>query len=154
CRGRKPGAFADRAAALSAERSHRQRPHGVPQRGRVSDRSRFPWGMIVSTALLSAATIAPAVAPTEPEVPEGPDRPADQTFLTYPEWFLVFSPQERAAYLSSRNAPSRFPYLGHVKQLWEGYRAVARATRDYPFNFGYHAMIVVISTSTTVEYGL
>jgi hypothetical protein len=119
-----------------------------------STRSHLPVGMVLATAALSAATVAPVVAPAETPAPEGPDRPADQTFLTYPEWFLVFSPRERAAYLSSRDAPSRFPYLGHVAQLWQGYRSVSRATRAYPFNFGYHVMIAVIATSTTAEYGM
>jgi hypothetical protein len=29
---------------------------------------------------------------------------------------------------------------------------VTRATRDYPFNFGYHVMVMVIGTSTSLEY--
>lgn len=81
-------------------------------------------------------------------------RPADQTFLTYPEWFLVFSPAEYAAFVRS-HPPSEFPFLGHIRQFWQGYDAVWRATRGrYPFNAGYHVMILVIGTSTTIEYAL
>ena len=81
-------------------------------------------------------------------------RPADQTFLTYPEWFLVFSPAEYATFTRAHD-PSEFPFLGHIKQFWESYHAVWRATRGkYPFNGGYHLMIMVIGTSTTAEYAL
>ncbi|PYQ26896.1 MAG: hypothetical protein DMF56_22210 [Acidobacteria bacterium] len=79
-------------------------------------------------------------------------RPPDQTFLTYPEWFLVFSPAEYAKFTRDHN-PSDFPFIGHTRQFWQGYHAVWTATRGkYPFNGGYHVMIMVIGGSTTVEY--
>ena len=54
-----------------------------------------------------------------------------------------------------RQPPSEFPFLGHVGQFWSSYSHVYRASKDgYPFNFGYHVMILVIGTSTTVEYAL
>lgn len=81
-------------------------------------------------------------------------RPADQTFLTYPEWFLVFSPAEYADFVKS-HPPNDFPFIGHVRQFWQGYDAVWNETRGkYPFNGGYHVMIAVIGTSTTVEYAI
>lgn len=96
--------------------------------------------------LLFVAMTAQATTPPEHV------RPPDQTFLTYPEWFLVFSPAEYAAFVRSE-PPSRFPFLGHIKQFWQGYHAVWKATRGkYEFNAGYHLMIVVIGTSTTAEY--
>src|SRR5262249_46956180 len=147
---------ASRPAPAPAPRSHRQRALGIPQGGSLSGRSQphLPVGMLLAAAILSAATIVPILAPSEPQTPKNPDQPADQTFLTYPEWFLVFSPREQTSYLSTTETPSRFPYLGHVGQLWEGYGVVSDATRAYPFNLGYHVMIVVIASSTTVEYGL
>ena len=81
-------------------------------------------------------------------------RGEDQTFLTFPEWYLVHSPAELAQLLSLQRPLSEFPWGGHVGQFWQGYRAVTHETRDYPFNAGYHLMVVVIGTSTTVEYGL
>jgi hypothetical protein len=88
------------------------------------------------------------------KVPAEHQRPADQTFLTYPEWFLVFSPGEFAIF-SRSETPDRFPFFGHIGQFWHGYRKVYGVIRNrYPFNFGYHVMILVIGTSTTVEYGL
>jgi hypothetical protein len=81
-------------------------------------------------------------------------RPADQTFLTYPEWFLVFSPAEYAGFVRT-NPPNDFPFLGHIRQFWQGYDAVWNETRGkYPFNGGYHMMIMVIGASTTGEYAV
>ena len=81
-------------------------------------------------------------------------RPPDNTFLTYPEWFLVFSPAEYAAFIR-HDRPSEFPFLGHIRQFWRGYEMVCDATRGrYPFNSEYHVMILVIGTSTTVEYAM
>ncbi len=79
-------------------------------------------------------------------------RPAANTFLTVPEWSLVWSPQEYAELIAAGN-PGEFPYLGHIAQFWTGYAKVYRATKDdYPPNPGYHLMNLVIGGSTTVEY--
>ncbi len=80
-------------------------------------------------------------------------RNADQTYLTYPEWFLVFSPEEYAYYL--KNNPSyTFDYIGHIEEFWSAYAAMYKKTleKDYPFNTGYHVMIMTIGVSTTFEY--
>lgn len=99
---------------------------------------------ILNTA--TPSTIASSETPVEYH------RGAEQTFLTFPEWFLVYSPAEYASYVKT-HTPTDFPFLSHTHQFWHGYAAVYEATRkDYPFNFGYHVMIVVIGTSTTVEY--
>lgn len=79
-------------------------------------------------------------------------RPADQTFLSYPEWFLVFSPEEQATYFKQHTATS-FPFISHTKQIWESYKIVNKQIKDnFPTNTGYHFMIWVIGTSATVEY--
>ena len=107
---------------------------------------------LVALLLVAAATLAPAadavITPTEQR------RGEDQTFLTFPEWYLVHSPAELAHFLALQRKPSEFPWAGHIAQFWQGYRAVAHETRDYPFNAGYHLMVSVIGSSTTVEYGL
>jgi hypothetical protein len=103
-----------------------------------------------------ARSFAASAAPTETglHVPGKHRRTADQTYLTFPEWFLVFSPDENAELLEAGGAPSTFPFFGHVRQFWGAYRQVIDATRAYPFNGEYHTMIGVIGVSTTVEYGL
>jgi hypothetical protein len=106
------------------------------------------WLAAVLTCAALAAGAAPIVTPPEHR------RGEDQTFLTFPEWYLVHSPAELATYLNADRAPSEFPWGGHIGQFWQGYRAVTHETRDYPFNGGYHVMVSVIGGSTTVEYGL
>ncbi len=89
-----------------------------------------------------------------PVTPQKDIRPADQTFLTYPEWFLVFSPEEQAHYFATHTASS-FPFMRHVSQIWQGYKIVNNQIRgNFPVNRGYHFMIWVIGTSASVEYSI
>ena len=86
--------------------------------------------------------------------PKEHQRGTEQTFLTFPEWYLVHSPAEYAVFVQQHN-PDGFPFWGHIGQFWSGYRAVHQASKDdYPFNAGYHVMIMVIGISTTVEYAM
>lgn len=94
------------------------------------------------------------VANKTPITPKEHVRPADQTFLTYPEWFLVHSPAEQAVYFKSHTATS-FPFMNHVSQIWSSYKIVYDQIKDaFEFNAGYHFMIMVIGTSATVEYSI
>ncbi|WP_338872083.1 hypothetical protein WBJ53_27055 [Spirosoma sp. SC4-14] len=94
------------------------------------------------------------VSNPHPVTPAEHIRPADQTFLTYPEWFLVHSPAEIADYAQGHTTTT-FPYMSHVKQLWQSYGVVYDQIKDaFPFNTGYHIMIWVIGVSTTVEYAM
>ena len=81
-------------------------------------------------------------------------RPEDDTFLTYAEWYIVWSYQEKAAWQQVR-LPSGFPYFSAIRQYWSGYCCSFGVVRGrYPFNFGDHLMLAVIGTSFTVEYGI
>lgn len=89
---------------------------------------------------------------SNPLTPHMDIRSPDQTFLTFPEWYLVFSPEEQAKYFETHTATT-FPYLTHTKQIWEGYKIVNDQIKDnFPVNTGYHFMIWVIGTSTSLEY--
>ncbi len=107
---------------------------------------------MVATVALLATTVtsfgAQSLAPAEHR------RNPEQTFLTFPEWYLVHSPAEYADYLQETRHPSRFPLFAHIGQFWQAYGVVIDETRRYPFNVGYHLMISVIGTSTTVEYAM
>lgn len=84
---------------------------------------------------------------------EGYLRPEDQTFLTLPEWYIVYSADELGAYLKNNRA-NGFPWFRSLDQFWGIYRHVYAATKDrYAFNTGYHVMIWVIGASYTTEYG-
>jgi hypothetical protein len=82
-------------------------------------------------------------------------RGEEQTFLTFPEWFLVFSPAEYAEFVRTHN-PDEFCFWGHIGQFWSSYGQVIHQTRARaePTNWGYHVMIMVIGVSTTVEYAI
>src|SRR5215470_20076822 len=109
--------------------------------------------MMGAGMLAWAVATAPSALADEPVTPAEHRRTADQTFLTFPEWFLVFSPAEYAEFVASR-APSEFPFNAHICELWQGYGHAIRATEHMPFNAGYHVMVLVIGISTTVEYAL
>lgn len=104
--------------------------------------------------MLCLAACAHAHADSNP-VPAEHRRSVEQTFLTYPEWFLVHSPAEYAA-LVAHAPPHEFPFLRHVGQMWSSYAAVTgeQVRQRYPANPGYHLMIGVIASSTTIEYAL
>lgn len=79
-------------------------------------------------------------------------RPEDQTFLTLPEWFIVYSADELGSFLATR-PQSGFPFFASIGQLQGIYAEVSAAVRGrYPVNTGYHAMIWVIGASYAVEY--
>jgi len=95
------------------------------------------------------ASRAPAVAP--PDGVAGYTRAEAFTYLTLPEWFIVYSTDEYAAFIATRR-PSTFPYLGSVRQYWGFYSsACAETKRTHPFETGYHVMLGVIGASFTIE---
>ncbi len=106
-------------------------------------------------ALLTSASTPLFAAPQQENVtPVEHLRGADQTFLTFPEWYLVYSPAEYAAYIATER-PSTFPWFAHIDQFWKAYGDISgRISGEFDFNGEYHVMIMVIGLSTTVEYGI
>jgi FAD/FMN-containing dehydrogenase len=81
-------------------------------------------------------------------------RSEDQTYLTLPEWYIVYSADEYAAFLDGHR-PSGFPFFRSIGQFWRIYRAVLGETWNaYRFNWGYHAMIGAIGTSWSFGYAV
>jgi FAD/FMN-containing dehydrogenase len=79
-------------------------------------------------------------------------RPEEQTYLTVPEWYIVFSSDEYAQLLKAQS-PTQFPWFSSIAQFWKVYSHVIRETKGvYPVNWGYHVMISVIGTSFSAEY--
>lgn len=113
--------------------------------------TKFFYRIAACLLLFASSAAFGADSPVPPEQRRG----VEQTFLTYPEWFLVHSPAEYAAFVRSRPA-HQFPFLGHTGQIWSSYQSVTREQirAGYPGNPGYHVMICVIAGSTTVEYVL
>jgi FAD/FMN-containing dehydrogenase len=77
-------------------------------------------------------------------------RAEGQTFLTLPEWYIVWSAEEYADALA-HGPPSAFPYFESNAQLWRAYRTVYHRTEGYPPNAEYHVMNCVIGASFTSE---
>lgn len=84
------------------------------------------------------------------EIP-GYQRPEESTYLTYPEWAIVYAAREYAGFVKD-NRESYFPYWAYIGRFWQDYATVIRATSDAPFNFANHQMIAVIGTSHTIEH--
>jgi len=64
---------------------------------------------------------------------KGYKRDESQTFLTLPEWYLVYSPAEYAHYLKEK-PPSGFPYFGSIGQFWGYYGDIVEfAVRIAPY---------------------
>jgi len=80
-------------------------------------------------------------------------RSEDNSFLSLPEWYIVFSAQEYADFIKDKN-PSDFPFLTSVKNYWQYYCSIySYTTPRYPVNpDGYDLGLSVIGTSYSVEY--
>jgi hypothetical protein len=94
--------------------------------------------------------------PAEPAVTDLPGYAREEaaTFLTLPEWYIVYNTGEYARFIGG-HAPSQFPYLRSIAQYWRYYAAVCGATKGvYPFSAGNHLMLAIIGASFSIEYGL
>ncbi|MGH8720794.1 MAG: hypothetical protein ACREU4_02340, partial [Burkholderiales bacterium] len=79
-------------------------------------------------------------------------RDGGQTFLSHPEWSIVYSYDEFADHLKG-HLPSSFPYVASIGQYWTHYMEANRmAGDDYATNWGYQLMLWVIGVSFSVEY--
>lgn len=107
-----------------------------------------------------APRVDPALAGLGPDERSAVDtipgyrRDEGQTFLTHPEWYIVYSSEEYAEWMRTR-LPTGFPYLASIGQYWVSYAEARAQTRhQYPFNAGYHVMLWVIGASYSAELTL
>jgi hypothetical protein len=118
----------------------------------------FAWGWMTTPALTAVSGAADAEQPSASvadalrSIP-GYQRPEESTFLTYPEWAIVYAAREYADHVAE-GSESGFPYWAYIGRFWKDYAMVVRATADYPFNGQNHLMLVVIGTSHTIEHAL
>jgi hypothetical protein len=100
---------------------------------------------------------APEVRPDAPYrslLADGKDkRPELRTWLTYPEWHIVYAADSYGRFLRT-NPPSAFPYLRQVKGFWSSYCALNRVTSASPGAGDTKVMIYTIGISFSVELGL
>jgi hypothetical protein len=146
-----------RAARGAAETARRLR--------RSITRRRILWTIAIAAGVIVLAPalfIATQCYGNGTQSPVPPPRAADQlpafarsesfTYLTLPEWFIVYSADEYARFVE-RGRPSGFPYFRSIAQYWKYYGTVCGVTsREYAFEGGYQMMLGVIGASFTVEY--
>ena len=78
-------------------------------------------------------------------------RPESKTYLTLPEWYIVYSTDEYADYIAD-NSSSDFPYFRAVGQYWQSYVDVCNEIRGrYPFNGDSQFTLAFIGISFTAE---
>lgn len=76
------------------------------------------------------------------------------TYLTLPEWHIIYAADAYAAVLRDRR-PSQFPYFRAIGQYWSAYRHACGVTkRAYPFEAGTHLMLGVLGLSFSVEHAV
>jgi hypothetical protein len=99
---------------------------------------------------LGSATRDTAVTEVTDEI-EGYARAEDQTYLTFPEWYIVYSTDEYAAFIAG-NPPSQFPYFKAIGQYWGSYNEICAVTHArYPLNGSYQFTLGFIGVSFTAE---
>lgn len=92
----------------------------------------------------------PSIQEATKDIPEY-TRPEDLTYLTLPEWYIVYSTDEYAAFIAE-NPPSRFPHFRAVWQYWQSYADVCEVVQgNYPFNNEHQFALGFIGVSFTVE---
>jgi hypothetical protein len=109
-------------------------------------------GSVATTSV--ATTSAGPVGPFADASLASSVREEASTYLTFPEWYIVYSAQDYAAALASA-PPSAYPYWPSVGQYWCSYPVGAQwAQRRAPFSFDNHLMLAVIGVSYTGECGV
>lgn len=105
------------------------------------------WNTPESTEATSADAATREVTDAIPDY----RREEDKTYLTLPEWYIVYSTDEYAAFIADHSA-SDFPHFKAVGQYWQSYVDVCKVIRGrYPFNGGQHFTDAFIGISFTAE---
>lgn len=86
------------------------------------------------------------------EFPTYNSRKIEQTYLTLPEWYQVYSYNEFGEFLNNGGRQSDFPFLRSIKNFWSYYRLALKESEDEKFNWGYNFVTWAIGTNLTAEY--
>jgi hypothetical protein len=103
-----------------------------------------------SASATSAATPATAL----PAIDEkGYRRKLDNTFFTFPEWYIVYSFEDFGRFLD-RSSESHFNYLGHIFGFWRSFCTINRAVPATESRTEVKTMIYIIGVSYSIEYAI
>lgn len=115
--------------------------------------------ILVPIAYVETACRGPSgtIRPDEPYrrlLTAGPGiRKEARTWLTYPEWHIVYSAESYGRFLDER-PPSAFPYFRHIAGFWSSYCALNKVTSASAGTGEAKVMIYTIGISYTIELGL
>jgi hypothetical protein len=84
-------------------------------------------------------------------LPSNARRPEARTFLTYPEWHIVYEAEAYGRHLAAGRPPSAFPFAMHIGQFWSSYCTVNRLTAGGDAAGDAKVTIYTIGISYTVE---
>jgi hypothetical protein len=115
-----------------------------------------PLAYIEGTCRPSAtATASAAPAVTLPAIDEpGYRRKENNTFFTFPEWYIVYSFEDFGRFLD-RSSESHFDYLGHIFGFWRSFCTINRAVPPAGESLAdVKTMIYVIGVSYSTEYAI
>lgn len=98
----------------------------------------------------ATATAQAGSSPPGP-VPAAERRPEARTWLTYPEWHIVYSADSLGRYLTAGRRPSGYDYGADVAGFWRSYCAIHRIAGARPGAADAKLMIYVIGISFTAE---
>ena len=108
-------------------------------------------------------TCRPSSTPQTAEAPRGDACPRsttqgyrrklNNTFFTFPEWYIVYSFEDFGRFLDPRSE-SHFNYLGHILGFWRSFCTINRAVPADDENrcTDVKTMIYVIGVSYSIEY--
>src|SRR3954471_17505340 len=103
----------------------------------------------------SGAAAAGAPAVTLPAIDEpGYRRKLNNTFFTFPEWYIVYSFEDFGRFLD-RSSESHFNYLGHIFGFWRSFCTINQAVRPSGESLTeVKTMIYIIGVSYSIEYAI
>ncbi len=98
-------------------------------------------------------TVEAAAHQKEREAIPGYVREKKTTFLTFPEWYIVYSARELGSHLASKKSPSDFPYFVSIARFWCSYGILSKGAGEYEkVTFSDHLLLSVIGSSYSMEY--
>lgn len=84
-------------------------------------------------------------------LPAADRRAEGRTWLTYPEWHIVYEAESFARHLKRGAPPSSFAYGQQIRSFWSSYCTLNRVTRGSPAGSEAKVMIYTIGISYTAE---
>jgi len=115
-----------------------------------------PLGYIEGTCRpTSSAAASSAAAIALPAIDEpGYRRKQDNTFFTFPEWYIVYSFEDFGRFLD-HSSESHFNYLGHILGFWRSFCTINRAVpAGDESRSEVKTMIYIIGVSYSTEYAI